>query len=176
MAWALLWYAAGLVGHSLVEIISRAFYALHDTRTPVIVGIIAMSLNVALSLALSRLFLAIGWMPHGGLALANSIATGLESAALLFLMRRRLAGLEGSRIIAAVWRALLAAALLALTIFGLLRVLQYAPNWIVLGIAAIAGILIYAVFLYILKVDEIFFLSNLLKRKVFAKLFPDQRI
>ncbi len=34
VAWALLWYAAGLVGHSVVEIISRAFYALHDTKTP----------------------------------------------------------------------------------------------------------------------------------------------
>ena len=38
VAWALLWYAAGLVGHSLVEVLSRAFYALHDTRTPVALG------------------------------------------------------------------------------------------------------------------------------------------
>ena len=43
VAWALLWYTVGLVGHSVVEILSRAFYALHDTRTPVIVGTIAMS-------------------------------------------------------------------------------------------------------------------------------------
>jgi putative peptidoglycan lipid II flippase len=42
VAWALLWYAAGLVGHALVEILSRAFYALHDTRTPVTVGVITM--------------------------------------------------------------------------------------------------------------------------------------
>ena len=46
VAWALLWYAAGLVGHSVVEIVSRAFYALHDTRTPVLVGIGAMSINI----------------------------------------------------------------------------------------------------------------------------------
>ncbi|MGH2627600.1 MAG: murein biosynthesis integral membrane protein MurJ, partial [Anaerolineales bacterium] len=50
VAWALLWYAAGLVGHSLVEILSRAFYALQNTRTPVLVGAAAMSLNVILSL------------------------------------------------------------------------------------------------------------------------------
>ena len=49
VAWALLWYAAGLVGHSVVEVLARAFYALHDTRTPVIIGTIAMSLNIALS-------------------------------------------------------------------------------------------------------------------------------
>ena len=50
VAWALLWYAAGLVGHCVVEIVSRAFYALHDTKTPVIVGVLAMSLNIGFSL------------------------------------------------------------------------------------------------------------------------------
>ena len=83
VAWALLWYAAGLVGHSVVEIISRAFYALHDTRTPVIIGICAMTINIILSILLGKLFLKIGWMPHGGLALANSIATGLEALVLI---------------------------------------------------------------------------------------------
>jgi putative peptidoglycan lipid II flippase len=92
VAWALLWYAAGLVGHSLLEIIARAFYALHDTRTPVAVGAAAMSLNVVLSLGFSRLFAEIGWGPHGGLALANSLATAIECLTLLILVRRRLGG------------------------------------------------------------------------------------
>jgi putative peptidoglycan lipid II flippase len=35
VAWALFWYAAGLVGHCLVEILARAFFAMQDTRTPV---------------------------------------------------------------------------------------------------------------------------------------------
>jgi putative peptidoglycan lipid II flippase len=45
VAWALLWYAGGLVFHSLLEVVSRAFYAMHDTRTPVTTGIFAMGLN-----------------------------------------------------------------------------------------------------------------------------------
>ena len=99
VAWALLWYAAGLVGHSVVEIVSRAFYALHDTKTPVFVGVAAMSLNVGLSYLFSFLFARAGWMPHGGLALANSLATFLEMGALLFFMRRRLIGIEGRRVL-----------------------------------------------------------------------------
>lgn len=90
VAWALLWYAAGLVGHALVEISSRAFYALKNTRTPVLIGAAAMSLNVALSLLFSALFPRFGWAPHGGLALANSLATGLEAIALLWLLRRHI--------------------------------------------------------------------------------------
>ena len=38
VSWALLWFAAGLVGHSMLEVLTRAFYSQHDTRTPVIVG------------------------------------------------------------------------------------------------------------------------------------------
>jgi putative peptidoglycan lipid II flippase len=52
VAWALLWYSVGLIGHCLVEVLSRAFYALHDTRTPVLVSVGAMSLNIGLSLLL----------------------------------------------------------------------------------------------------------------------------
>ena len=98
VAWALLWYAAGLVGHSLLEIAARAFYALQDTRTPVVVGAGAMALNVGLSLGLAWAFSRWGWMPHGGLALANSLATALECLVLLVLLRRRTGGLEGARL------------------------------------------------------------------------------
>jgi putative peptidoglycan lipid II flippase len=67
VSWALLWYSIGLVGHCIVEITSRAFYAQHDTKTPVMVGVGAMSLNLVLSILFSRLFSMVGWMPHGGL-------------------------------------------------------------------------------------------------------------
>jgi putative peptidoglycan lipid II flippase len=98
VAWALLWYAAGLVGHALVEIISRAFYALKDTRTPVLVGAAAMGINIILSLTLSVGFDRIGWAPLGGLALANTIATALEALVLLWLMRDKLDGLAFPRV------------------------------------------------------------------------------
>lgn len=117
VAWALLWYAVGLVSHSVVEIVSRAFYALHDTKTPVMVGIAAMTLNLGLSLVFSAWFARIGWMPHGGLALANSLATTLEMIGLLVLMRRRLDGLEGRRIWPLAVKATVAAALMAVVVW-----------------------------------------------------------
>lgn len=99
--WALRWYSVGLVFHCIVEVVSRAFYAVHDTKTPVIVLFCAMGLNMALSFLLTEGFSRAGLYPHGGVALANSIATGLEMAALLTLMRRRLDGLSGKRIVRA---------------------------------------------------------------------------
>jgi len=117
VSWALLWYAVGLVGHSVVEIIARAFYALHDTKTPVLVGIAAMTLNLIFSLLFTALFRRIGWMPHGGLALANSLATFLEMIGLLVLMNRRLHGLRGPHIWSAVRQAGLAGLAMGLAVW-----------------------------------------------------------
>ena len=97
VAWALAFYALGLVGHAGLEIIARAFYALHDTLTPVWVGGLAMGLNVAMSLVLPGLFERAGWPTHAGLALANSVATLVELLVLHVLIRRRMKGLEGSQ-------------------------------------------------------------------------------
>src|SRR5688572_22382342 len=98
VAWALLWYAAGLVGHSVMEVLTRAYYAQQDTKTPVFIGTVAMGLNVIFSFWFSSLFTQIGWFPLGGLALANSLATALEATALFVVMRKRLHGMEESHI------------------------------------------------------------------------------
>ncbi len=169
VAWALLWYAAGLVGHSLVEVLSRAFYALHDTRTPVIIGVGAMSLNIALSFLLAAWFRSIGWMPHGGLALANSAATGLESLLLLVLLRRRLQGMEGRRILHGTAAALAASALMSLAVFGWLALLPDDGGITALLGGMGIGVLAYALALKILRVPELDSILTLVQRKLHLK-------
>ena len=155
VVWALVWYAAGLVGHCIVEIISRAFYALHDTKTPVLVGIAAMSLNLVLSLLFSYLFKQIGWMPHGGLALANSLATALESVGLLYLMRRKLKGLEGRNIWQGVLQAVIASAAMTAVLLLWLRFAPFTSS-ILLTLGGVAGGgLIYAAGLWLQKTREL---------------------
>lgn len=155
IAWALLWYSVGLIGHCLVEITSRAFYALHDTRTPVTVGIIAMSLNIIFSLAFSRAFQHFGLLPLGGLALANSLATGLEMAALLVLMRRRLNGLRGKEVLPAIIAGAVSGAGMAGVLWIWLQYAQGQPAWQVLGAGVGIGVLVYGGLLVALRVHEI---------------------
>jgi putative peptidoglycan lipid II flippase len=153
-AWALLWFAAGLVSHSVLEIIVRAFYAMQDTRTPVTVGVAAMSLNVVFSLTLTGLFERWGLMPHGALALANSLATTLESATLLLIMRRRLQGLEGKTILIGTLKSLLAVGGMSIGISLWLGAGVSASPW-VLGLAGIViGGVIYAGLMLLLRVNE----------------------
>jgi putative peptidoglycan lipid II flippase len=96
----LAFFALGLVGLASVEILTRSFYAMRDSRTPVIVSIAQFILKIALSiLFLSIIFLnsvsvsAISW-GLGALALSTSLAGLLEALVLLWLLQQRIGGLE----------------------------------------------------------------------------------
>lgn len=162
--WALVWYCVGLVFHCVVEVVSRAFYAVHDTKTPVIVLFCAMALNMGLSVILTRLFSAFGAFPHGGVALANSIATGLEMTALLILMRRRLNGLDGSRLKSALIQS--GAATLVMVVFILLwrHLLKNIAPAVFLAGGLGGAILVYGLACVILKVDELALLRRFVRR------------
>jgi putative peptidoglycan lipid II flippase len=149
VSWALLWFAAGLVGHCVVEILARAFYALHDTKTPVKAGALAMALNVVLSITFSNLFWRAGLPPHGGLALANSVATGLEMVGLFYLMRRRLNGIEGRSIGTTTLKALGAGLLMSAGLLIWLTAAQNIAGWQVLIAGILIGGLLYGIGLFI---------------------------
>ena len=166
VAWALLWYAIGFVGHAVVEILARSFYALHDTRTPVMVGIAAMSLNVAFSYLFSYLFQRWGWMPHGGLALANSVATALEMVGLILIMRMRLRGLGGSAIWPGLGKALAAGILMSSAIWIWYSLQGSFPNWAFTLVGIVIAVLVYVAGLAILQTREIKQLAGFLQQRL----------
>lgn len=85
---ALGFLALGLIWYALVEVLARIFYAMQDTRTPVIAGIVIIVINIGLGMVL------VGPMGHTGLALALTVSTGIEALILFFLLRRRIGGLD----------------------------------------------------------------------------------
>jgi putative peptidoglycan lipid II flippase len=89
---ALRLYAVGLVGYSAVRIASPTFYAIGRSRVPVLVSAGAIAINLVASVALVRV---IGFR---GLALGTSIAATANAGMLVWLLRRRLNGLDGRRL------------------------------------------------------------------------------
>jgi len=166
VSWALLWYAAGMVGHSIMEILTRAFYAQHDTKTPVIIGTVAMGLNVLFSITFARVFESIGWMPHGGLALANSFATALEATALFIVMRKRLKGIEGSHILRGVIPSTIAALAMSISILGWLYFGKSLSMWILTPVGVMIGGGIYFAALWILRVPELQYIASGVLRRL----------
>jgi putative peptidoglycan lipid II flippase len=91
---ALAFFALGLTGLAAVEILTRAFYALCDSLTPVIVSVSQFGIKIVLSLILINAAVWGSQWGLGGLALSTSIAGLLEAAALCWLLHRRLGDLQ----------------------------------------------------------------------------------
>ncbi len=108
----LLFFAIGLVGHIVVHVLTRAFYAMQDTRTPVTWAIIAVAINVPLMIWL------VGPMGVEGLALALSVSSVLEVIGLLWALRGRIESVEEGAIARSLARSAAAGGAAALVMFG----------------------------------------------------------
>jgi len=141
-AWALAFFAVGIAGHSALEVLSRAFYALSDTRTPVLVGVASLLANIVLS-ALFIQFIgdpeSIARGAFAGLALSNSVTTLLEGLALGWLMRRRIGGLGDPSLGAALLGTLIASLGAGAVMYGTSVLLWSSGSLIVFVVAGAAG-------------------------------------
>jgi putative peptidoglycan lipid II flippase len=122
-AGALQFYAIGLVGYSAVRIASPTFYAIGDSRVPAIVSGVVILVNAAASIVLVR---AIGF---AGLALGTSIAAVANAALLIWLLRRRLGGLDDRALLTTLGKITIAAMVMALVVAAI----QVAMNRIAPG-------------------------------------------
>ncbi len=151
-AWALLFYAFGLIPLIFIEVLARSFYALSDTLTPVLTGGIQILVMGGLSYWFSRfLFPSLGWLPVGGIALAFSLSNVLEIGLLLWLLRRKLGRLNGRSLLDASWRMGIAAGAMGLAMWGVLG--EEAWQQLVLG--GIVGTAVYFTTIFLLRVTEL---------------------
>jgi putative peptidoglycan lipid II flippase len=103
-------YAIGLAGYSAVKILAPAFYALNDSRTPMLVSLGSILINVA---AASTLVKTAG-LGHVGLALSTSLVASFGAAFLMAFLRRRIHGLHSAALVSSVSRICAAAAAMGL--------------------------------------------------------------
>ena len=118
---ALVFYAIGLFAQGGIEILSRGFYALSDTRTPVTFAIVCMLANLVLCLIL------VGPFGVRGLGLALSLSAILEFSLLFRALRVRIVGLEEERLTGSVARSVAATIVMA-EVVGLLVLLLHASG------------------------------------------------
>ena len=147
---ALFYYSVGMIAFGLRDILSRAFYALQDTKTPMTNATIAVAVNIIFNIILSR------FMGIGGLALATSIS-GILSASMMFVTLRRKIGGFGLREISVSFIKISIASVLmgfiALGSFGFLG--QTLRQNLALFLSIGAGMLAYGIIIYCMKVPEV---------------------
>ncbi|MEA3401926.1 MAG: murein biosynthesis integral membrane protein MurJ [Armatimonadota bacterium] len=118
VAVTLLWFSAGIVPLSLVYIAARAFYARHDTMTPVWIGAISVAACITAAVTLD------GPYRVAGLAMATSISGVINATLLLVMLQVRVGGLGGREIARSILRMIPPTALLTLVAWGSLAALE----------------------------------------------------
>ncbi|HEX7735680.1 MAG TPA: murein biosynthesis integral membrane protein MurJ [Ktedonobacteraceae bacterium] len=115
---ALLFFAIGLPALAAVEILTRSFYALQDSKTPVTISVAQFILKIALSIILLSIMVPSGvqW-GMGALALSTSIASILEALVLFLLLSNRIEGFDLRSLLSFFGRIALASVVLAAVLF-----------------------------------------------------------
>ncbi|AQS60326.1 murein biosynthesis integral membrane protein MurJ [Desulforamulus ferrireducens] len=173
-ALALMFYSIGLVGQAANIILTRAFYAQQDTRTPVRLMAVTVAVNLAFSLLL------IGPLKHGGLALANSIAALINTAMLTYFLNKKIPGMWNAKAVKFLLQTGLATALMAAAawgvnaaVSGLLAPLGTLGLAIQVGAAIGAGVLVLVIAIFALKMEEAA-LVTLYTGKLIKRLRPSR--
>lgn len=145
---ALFYYSIGLIGIGLRDVISRAFYAIQDTKTPMINAAIALVMNIILNIILSR-FLGVG-----GLALATSISIIFCTLLLFGSLRKKIGpfGIKGLTVsLLKIFFASIGMGILARFLYEVLIIrINLFPA---LMVSIIIGGLIYVILIYLMRIE-----------------------
>jgi putative peptidoglycan lipid II flippase len=167
-AYALAFYSIGVIGQSAVQIVTRCYYSMQDTITPVKIGGLMVLANIVLNL----FFVRFSQLALGGIALSYSITSVLNVVLLYWYLSKKLNGLPTPEIISATVKAFIASLVMG---FVAAFVVHTAEAWlgtasklsqlIEVGLACCAGALVFFIIAYALKMPELHYMLNMLKRK-----------
>ncbi|OGU05083.1 MAG: murein biosynthesis integral membrane protein MurJ [Geobacteraceae bacterium GWC2_58_44] len=166
---ALLYYSLGLTFVALVRVLVPAFYALKDTKTPVLIALVAFVLNLLISLAL------MGPMKHAGLALASSCSALGNMLLLLWFLRRKLGPFGGRAIALSGLKGMVASIPMAAAVYWILRLIDWSQSGArllkagVMAGAVLAGMAIFLATARLLACEEAGDVLGLIRKKVFRK-------
>ncbi|MCK4777322.1 MAG: oligosaccharide flippase family protein, partial [Actinomycetia bacterium] len=181
---ALFYYSVGLVAAGQLHMVNRAFYALKDTITPMIVAGFLVFINyfgdwlfmnyLPDAVKLLQLPATLNWLafPHGGIALSTSVVTIVNYVVLLEIIRRRINGIEGKKTAIVAFKITIASFVFALCSFWGWKIIYSTlavstlSLIVSLGSGTLVGIILFFILLRIMHVEELDLLIGLVKEKM----------
>lgn len=157
---ALIFYAIGMAAFGVREVLSKAFYSLRDTKTPMYNAALTVILKIVLNVVLSR------FMGISGLALATSISAIFCSGLLVSSLRKKIGSLGLKGILKAAVKILLASVVMGAFAYLAFRWFNnYRSANLSLLFAILVGIIVYSLLILTLKVPEVEEIIGLVKQK-----------
>jgi putative peptidoglycan lipid II flippase len=164
-------FTLSLIAQATIPVLARSFYALKNTKTPLLAGFLAVLVNVILACLLAYYF---GYQ-YGvaGLALAFTISSFLQAFILWILLRKKIGSLDDFKILISTSKIFVASLVMAAAVYGTLYLIAPLVNMQrFVGIltqtlcAITAGLLIYFLASLVLKCEEITIIRKLLNGRI----------
>ena len=166
---ALLFYSIGIWSIVGVRVVTATFYSMQDTKTPVKIAVVGVVSNLMLSLIL------MGPLKHSGLAFANALASGINFMLLFYFLRKKLKRIEAGRITTSFFKITAASVIMGISGWAILhggiweRGGQGIEKTIYLSGTITLCIIIYIAVSYFLRNEEMKYLYEMLKNKLYEK-------
>ncbi|QEK11446.1 murein biosynthesis integral membrane protein MurJ [Crassaminicella thermophila] len=165
---ALTYYAIGMIGFGIQEVLNKCFFALQDTKTPMKFGIMSVTINIILNIILIKK------MDLAGLALATSLATISNALFLYGALMKKIGKLDTGKILINFFKVLTASMVMAVFTYKTYKVFtlfvgmeSFSFRLITIIGSVFVGILVYAVMVLILRVEEAkYIIENYLKKLI----------
>jgi len=154
---AVLFYSLGLFARAANVMLTRTYFAMQDTRTPVKLGVISVTVNIILNLILVR------YLALGGLALASSVASTVNFLMLAYFLRKKLHCIDGYRIVKSACKSISASLVMGVTCWLTLNlsrplfadVMPLKQQVLQVGSLAVIGLLVYLALAILLRMEEL---------------------
>lgn len=155
------YYSMGIMFISLNSLLAKVFYSMHDTKTTVYCSVAGVIVNIVLNFVLS------GMMGLGGLALATSIAHSVNAFALYYSFKHKypeITLLKSKRKLLKIALFSIIAVAASYAFYYFIGNAVWMPRMVLLGTAVLIAGIVYFVFLYIAKFEELNLIKDLIKR------------
>ncbi len=178
-SYTLAFYSLSIFAQSTIYLITRSFYALKDTSTPVKVSLITLPANVILSLTSIKI---LGWGVWA-IALSYSITSIMDMVILFWLLSKKLGGFELKEIVRPFVKISYAAAIMGISLYIPLKILdefvfdstRTIQLLLITGLTSFVGIATYLGLTKILKVEEIELLHRILRKMKPKKILEERK-
>lgn len=149
-SYALFFYSIGMVGYGLREVLSKAFYSIQDTKTPMVNAALALVMNVILNIVLSK------YLGIGGLALATSVSAIFCTILLFISFKKRIGVLSIKYLFFSFVKILIASIVMGIMAKSLYSFLINDISISVsLFLSIFFGAVVYTVIICFMNIDEV---------------------
>lgn len=163
----LVYYCIGVVGYGAQQILNRGFYAVQDTKSPVVINVFVLLFNIVISILL------VGPFTYRGLALAYSLSGLLSMVVLGAALRKKIGRYGGKALLKSAMQSILASIVMGVAVYsvanGLEQVLDLNSKWmqvLQVGIGITVGVVVYGFMAIVMRMEEAQQVLRVVKRKL----------